>query len=682
MTNDGMTNDEWSTKQLLGFPFRIRHSALIRHSSYRHSSFALLFVIAALLALPTAALAAAPAAPPGPINMEFRDTDLPTVLRAICQGAGLDFVLDPSVQGKVTAKLRNTSWENALDIILKSHNLVVKRQENTLLISPAKETGAPAAGQRKVVVAARPDGKFDFDSSGAEVRDAVTEFGKAAKLNIVVSKDTIGSITASLHGLPANEMLNALADCCGAAVAEKGNVVHFGPKAATLGVGPSPGALAPEGKAPPPTEVRRLPDGRLAIHARDVPIRQLLSQLAAAAGLNIVSAQQLTGTISLDLEGVSTQEAIDAISSQTELVLRPAGGILYASSAPPVLQTESFRLRCAKAKDIGDVLTQTLTGIKIGVEPGNNLLIISGPAEVLATARQIVKQIEIPPTQVTIETRIVETNLTGEENLGVEWIKSFAVNLTSAKVPSSFPATSGTASGGIFPSYDPTNALTRGNSAVPFAKPEDFQFGFLSTSALNVVLNFLQERTKARLLACPLITTVENQKAKINIVTKFPIATYQVSSESGLLTISGFEYKEFGTILEVTPRVSDGYILLDVHPEISRQAGTTVFQGAELPIIASEETWTQVRVKDGDTLVIAGLIREESQQSKSWVPLLGDIPLIGGIFRNNGAKVSERSNLLIFITPHIVGANDFTQSAALKQRRTQPLSPLSEDYEQ
>ena len=620
-----------------------------------------------------------------PINMEFRDTDLPIALRAICQGAGMDFVLDPSIQGKVTAKLRNTSWENALDIILKSHNLVAKRQEKTLLISPAaKEPGVAAPDQRKAVVAARQDGKFDFDSSGAEIRDAVTELGRAAKLNIVVAKEAAGTVTASLHGLSASDLLSALAETCGAAVAEKGGLVHFGPKAGTPPVGPSlpPGTGTAEVKAPGPVEVRRLADGRLAIHARDVPIRQLLSQLAAAAGLNIVSAQQLTGTITLDLEGVSTQDALDAITNQTDLVLRPAGGILYASAAPPALQTESFRLHCAKAKDVGDVLTQTLTGIKVAVEPNNNVLVISGSAEALAAARLIVKQVEIPPVQVTIETRIVETNLTGEENLGVEWIKSFAVNMTSAKVPTAFPASSNQSSGGIFPGYDPSSTRTNGNSTVPFANPSDFQFGFLSTSALNVVLNFLQERTKARLLACPLITTVENQKAKINIVTKFPIAQYQVSSETGLLTISGFEYKEFGTILDVTPRVSDGYIILDVHPEISRQSGSTFFQGAELPIISSEETQTQVRIKDGDTLVIAGLIREESENKKSWVPILGSIPLIGGIFRNNGAKVAERSNLLIFITPHIVGANDFTQAAALKQRRTQSLPPLSEDYEQ
>jgi type II secretory pathway component GspD/PulD (secretin) len=102
---------------------------------------------------------------------------------------------------------------------------------------------------------------------------------------------------------------------------------------------------------------------------------------------------------------------------------------------------------------------------------------------------------------------------------------------------------------------------------------------------------------------------------------------------------------------------------MTVHPEVSRQAGSTSFDVAELPIIASQETTTQVRVKDGDTLVIAGLIREDSQSTDRRVPWLSRIPLLGWAFRNRHARLDQRRHLLIFITPHIVRDEDFARDA-------------------
>jgi len=632
----------------------------------------------------------------GVVNMEFRDTDLPTVLRTLCQGAGVDFVLDPSVKGNVTAKLRNTSWENALEIILKSHGLESRRQNGTLLISPAAP--APDAALRpkeqRVVVKARPDGKLDFDASGAEISDAVRELAAVAEMNIVASKDISGTVTASLHGLPAEEILLAIADSCGATVSDKGNVIRVVPRPVEVPekAGAPTSAQALEAKAP--VEVKRLTDGRLAIHAKGASVRKLLTELAAASELNIVAAPELAGTIDLDLQNITAQDALAAIAAHSKLTFRPIGSLLYAAPAPPAVQTETFKLRYAEAKQIGEIMTKSIEGARVAIEPTNNLVIVTGTPNVIATARQIIERVEVAPVQVTIETRILETNLKGDEKLGITWSESFEIQGTCPKIPHSYPLrhSKEVTSSSYLVSYDPTDSRTRTSigpddtkareMAVPYASPNEFQYGFLTCSGLKVILNALETKTSTRLLANPTLTTVENKEATINIVTKFPIAQYQVSSETGLLTVSGFEYKEFGTILKVTPRVNDGQIILDVHPEVSRQAGTTLFQGAELPIISSQETHTRVQIKDGNTLVIAGLIREETENVRRGVPSLSRIPLIGLLFRSHRAKLDMRRNLLIFITPHIVREADFARSARLRQRRTEPLPTADKDEEE
>ena len=615
----------------------------------------------------------AAASSPNSMNMEFRDADLPAVLRAICQGAGLDFVLEPKVQGKVTAKLRNTSWQSALDIVLKSHGLSATRQGNTLLISVAAPAEATAASPHRVRITPRPGDKLDLDAGGADLREAVRELAAAARLNIVVSKDVAGSVTASLHDLRPEEILVALADSCGASIAEKGHTIVVAPRPlapAAPAAGPAtPGSPA---KAASLVQVKRLADGKLDIHAARADARELLTQLAAASGLNIVAAPALSGTISLDLTAISPQDALAAIAAQSHLTFRPVGSVLYAAPAPPAIQTEAFRLRHAKAEEVGKVITGCLDGAKVAVEPTNNLLIVSASPDTLAAVRAVIERVETPPIQVTIEARILETNLTGDEWLGIEWSDSFTIHAATPEIPFSFPV-SKNATSNFLPSYDPASSLSNGDKVVPFADPGIFKFGILSSSGLNLILHSLQKDSITRMLANPTVTTIENREANIKFVTKYPIAQYQVSSETGLLTVSGFEYKEFGTTLTVTPRVSDGHVILDVHPEVSRPAGTTAFQGATLPIIESQETQTQVRIKDGDTLVIAGLIREDGEKSNTGVPFFSRLPLIGTLFRSKRDKLDSRRNLIIFITPHIVGDADFTRAADLRKKRTEPL---------
>lgn len=672
-----------------------------------HVAAALALVLAAAAAPARAADRARPAEAAAPaalglVNMEFRDTALATVVRTLCDGAGLDFVLDPGIKGQVTAKLRNTSWRQALTIILSSHGLEAAREGNTLVISPVRVAPGPQA--KRAVVTPRPGGTLDLDAAGADIHDALHELAVATKMNIVADKEVAGSVTASLHGLPPEQILVALADSCGAAVTSKGAVIQVAPRrsdpaAPPPSVPPKPGAAAAPEK--PKEIVRPLDGGLLAVHAKDADVRDLLAQLGAAAKLNIVATPKVKGLVSLDLEGVTSQDVLAALAVHSGLAFKPLGNLLLAEAAPQPVQTRTFRLRHAEAKQLADALKDNIEGAKIASETANNILIVSGTAEAIAAVGRIVEQVEIPPVVITIDTRIVETNLTGDEKLGIDWSDSIRIDATTPELLHTWPVKykKEVTRSSYFPSFDPTDSRSRYYVdpegipdsegilpsipyVTPHAKPEDFKFGVLSSTGLSAVIHMLTTKTKTRMLACPSITTVENVEATVNDVTKYPIAKYAFSEETGLAYITGFDYQEYGTILKVTPRFSDGHVVMDVRPEVSRKAGETLFQNAVLPIIRSQYAEATVRVKDGDTLVIAGLIREDTQDTSEGVPLLSRIPLLGPLlFGTRQNKIEARRNLVMFITPHVVKQRDFDEAATLRKRRTEPLPTFDDDEE-
>ncbi len=180
-----------------------------------------------------------------------------------------------------------------------------------------------------------------------------------------------------------------------------------------------------------------------------------------------------------------------------------------------------------------------------------------------------------------------------------------------------------------------------------------------SASDFSLVISALQSQNNVKLVSNPTIVTLNNTEANINIGEEYPIPNYTYNQERGTFEVSGFTYRPIGIILKVTPQVnSRGFIKLTVEPEVSSRAGTTTFGGAggaEIPIIATRKSKTQISLKDGFTMGIGGLIENTSQGGQSKIPVLGSIPGLGRLFRHD-TKDSSSRNLLIFITAKTVNA--------------------------
>lgn len=276
----------------------------------------------------------------------------------------------------------------------------------------------------------------------------------------------------------------------------------------------------------------------------------------------------------------------------------------------------------------------------------NSLVVVTTP-ENADLIRSILEQLDKIPEQVMIETIIVEATLDSSTKLGVEW--SFAQNKVFGD-----PAKSG-------------NANTNFGLQNAQSPAEGFRYT-LTGGDLSGFLNALKSDRKFQVLSTPRIFTSNNVEAQINISQSVPYVLSTREDQNGNLTFN-YAFQDVGIVLTVTPRItSNGYVTMDVSQTANDLQGFTDFNA---PIVNQRQADTTVSVKDGETIILGGIIRSTVSSTVKKVPLLGDIPLLGQLFRSND-KNNVKTELLVFLTPRLV-KND-ADAKALRDKGVEGLS--------
>jgi len=290
------------------------------------------------------------------------------------------------------------------------------------------------------------------------------------------------------------------------------------------------------------------------------------------------------------------------------------------------IATEVFKLNFASAEDTEKTISKLVSRDgKVGIDNRLNSIVVTDTEAILEQIRQAISKLDTKAPQVMVEVLIVNVKLTDELKMGVDWIKLGTTN----------------------------NFLTQGLSITGSANPYG-KVTFSSTSGkwnMQGLLDFVETNADVRILANPKVLVLNNHTAMIDSVEEIPYKELSETSAGG--SIGTVSFKEAGIKLEVTPQITDdGYIIMHVKPEQSVQTGTFTIENSETPVIESRRTDTTLRVKDGQTIIIGGLRKSAPSVVESKVPILGDIPLIGMLFRKIDTDQME-SELGIFITPHI-----------------------------
>ena len=394
--------------------------------------------------------------------------------------------------------------------------------------------------------------------------------------------------------------------------------------------------------------------GLVSLDFRDADIRNVLKVLSYNSGINIVAGPEVTGLVTIELKDVPWQKALEVVLSMygygydrkgdiitvttiENLKKRREDNLVLAEQEP--LSTKTFILNFAKAADVIASIEKMKTSRgSINYDQRTNAVIVRDIESNIELMENVIKILDNVTPQVYIEAKVVETTISNTDNLGVDW--TVKASAAGSKHPTTWPFDTG------------NNRYIVGQ--FPSTTSTDFTYGTLNASQMSAVLELLSSRSDTNILSNPRIVTLDNQTARIVVGTQYPIPTYTYNEEQAKLQVSGWEYKDIGIIFEVTPHVNNaGFVTLDMEPKITAILDFVTVENTQLPRLSTEEAKTRVMVKDGETLVIAGLIKDQVTDTKSHVPFLGDIPLLGKAFQKSEVSKSK-TDLLIFLTPHII----------------------------
>jgi type IV pilus assembly protein PilQ len=440
------------------------------------------------------------------------------------------------------------------------------------------------------------------------------------------------------------------------------------------------------GKSTPKDLLANLPKNPITIDFDDADVRDVIRVLSEMSGINMIYAADLRGFVTVHLNQVPFNEVFTTVLSMQGLVSQQIGNNILRILTPDALTVDrnravvtyrTFLLNYGKASEIATHLAAVRVNAsgRVTVDDRNNALVVTDTPEGLAAAERLISELDRKPAQVLIETKLVQIDLDKSLDLGIQWeygsnrplgngnpnnrrligqrfIDASDPLGTNREITSSAGKIgfSGVDSAGANSITYPADSANRGTGvSLPGPTAAGISFGFINSSEmLTATLGALETERTAKTLTNPKIITTNNQPANIQIGSRVPFLQTTVSP-GGTATQSTV-FANVGFIIDVTPTINeDNQIRLKVKPESSSVTGIT----DSGPTIKTTSADTEVILKDGDTIVIGGLVSDSNIESVKKVPLLGDLPVLGVFFRSlSTSKV--RQELLVFITARIV----------------------------
>lgn len=396
---------------------------------------------------------------------------------------------------------------------------------------------------------------------------------------------------------------------------------------------------------------------KITLDADDAFLPSILSILAEKSGYNIVTGPGVNKEerISIHLKDTPIEQAMNLVVRAAGLSYELVGKSFLVAPAEKLkaqvgLSSYVVELQYTDAATLKEMLSEFNARITVDVT-GNKLLIITSP-KIISDILKVIEQVDKPALQIVLETRIIEVSVEDEENLGIDWNRLSSFQTVFAEGPvdkmGNFTSEGMTE---VLSGIDPS-AQGLAPTQLPYFPLETSRLGYLTkqASAFEVALDWLIKQNRAEVLANSAVATMNNRTAEIQVVDEIPY----IARAGGLGGQVMIEKEEVGVKLTVRPKVNtDGYITTEISPELS-----SIFQFIEsgetsVPWVKRRMSTTTIRVKDGETIIIAGLLGIDASKTVHKVPFLGDIPFIGGLFRHTADR-TRKTDLIIQVTPHIL----------------------------
>lgn len=415
---------------------------------------------------------------------------------------------------------------------------------------------------------------------------------------------------------------------------------------------------------------------KISLDFQDVEIRTILQILAKESGMNIVASDSVNGKMTLSLKDVPWDQALDLVMQARNLDMRQQGNIVNIAPRDELLAKDKAFLQAEKdIADLGALYSQNFqlkyknveefrsilrldnadtTGNRntlvsgrgsVLIDPATNTLIVTDTRSVIEKFRKLIDELDVPAQQVMIEARIVEAADGFSRDLGVKFGATGKKKLKNDTSAFGWGVNSGFGDG------DKWGAETKINLPITAAANSISLVRAISSGALNLELSASESLSKTKTLANPRVLTQNRKEAKIESGYEIPFTVTSIANGG---SSTNTELKKAVLGLTVTPNITpDGQIIMTV--KINKDSPAQCASGNQTILcISTKNLNTQAMVENGGTLIVGGIYEEDNGNTLIKVPLLGDIPVIGNLFKTRGKK-TDRRELLIFITPRIMG---------------------------
>lgn len=394
-----------------------------------------------------------------------------------------------------------------------------------------------------------------------------------------------------------------------------------------------------------PPAARAALDTKVSLDAEDAYLPSVLRILAEKGDLNIITGPGVTASrISIHMKDVPIEQAVNLVVRAAGLAYERIGNSVLVADVKSLkeetgLSSYVVPLKFARAEDVKAALTNLAAEIQID-KSGNRLIVVTSP-RVISEIQEVIAQLDQPARQVMLEARIVEVSTDDVKKLGIDWD---LLNRQGFVIVEGSPASTA------------PNALPGTLPFVPNPANGHDLFTFNNFSrqakAFQTAIDLAISEGNARVLANPKLATLNGHEASILVGSRIPyIVQGTTFAGGGAAQTQQIQREEVGIKLRITPLINaDGYITTKIEPEVSSAS----FRGeSNLPVVNTRQASTTVRLKDGNSVIIGGLLSEEKTTNVTKVPLLGSIPVLGLLFRHQSIT-SSKKDLVIEVTPRIL----------------------------
>lgn len=565
------------------------------------------------------------------MTIDFVGTEIAEVVRSISTAYGLSIVVDRDVTGKVTIHLEDVDLVDGLEAMCASNGFELIREGSIFRIRKASEKTRSILNMKFQ--------RMDLDLQNKNINEFIPEFAKKTGLKILAGSGLEGTISGSWKNQIPLEGFKALMDAHDYKIKKKNGfyIVYSedGENVKARRRGRRQGAM----------DVN-IEDGKASLILEEADLSDVLREIAEQANLNIVFYGSVRENIDAHIQDATVDEAFSTLlkGSKYSYLVTEQGTILVGDKNPQtpagkILTTyDLYHLKHIQADEVVKLLPKSIqTPGVLTVIKEQNAVLITGTADEIENVKLYLDLIDIPPPQVLLECIIVEFRRGDEIGYGV----SAGRGETGKKAGSGLPRIN------TYFNHDGMSQVWEKagvHAGVGFL-PDQFDFE----------LSALEKKNKARILARPTVTTLNGNRATINVTNTMYYPIQSVSKDG--LPINDFRPINDGITLEITPYVTNGgEVTVNIQPEIKTTSLSSAANGPR--DINTRNLNTTVKLQDGETVQLGGLIQSNEEQVREYVPILGSIPLLGYLFSYK-KNVETTTELVIYITPYIINSKNY-----------------------